>query len=116
MTVTLGTPLQSSACRVLMLGSGELGKEVVIALQQFGVEVFNIDRYANAPAMQVAHHSRVLDMANQEQLRALIDEVKPHFVVPEIEAVPMMCFFKLNQVDKLWSFLQQKPRAFNHEP
>ena len=87
MTVTLGTPLQSSACRVLMLGSGELGKEVVIALQRFGVEVFAADRYANAPAMQVAHHSRVLDMANPEQLRALIDEVKPHFVVPEIEAI-----------------------------
>ena len=87
MTVTLGTPLQSSACRVLMLGSGELGKEVVIALQRFGVEVFAADRYDNAPAMQVAHHSRVLDMANPEQLRALIDEVKPHFIVPEIEAI-----------------------------
>lgn len=87
MTVTLGTPLQSSACRVLMLGSGELGKEVVIAFQRLGVEVFAADRYANAPAMQVAHHSRVLNMANQEELRALIDEVKPHFIVPEIEAI-----------------------------
>ena len=87
MTVTLGTPLQSSACRVLMLGSGELGKEVAISLQRLGVEVFAADRYANAPAMQVAHHSRVLNMANPDELRALIDEVKPHFIVPEIEAI-----------------------------
>ena len=64
MSVTLGTPLQSSAFRVLMLGSGELGKEVAIALQRLGVEVFAADRYANAPAMQVAHHARVLNMAD----------------------------------------------------
>ena len=87
MTVTLGTPLQSSAFRVLMLGSGELGKEVAIALQRFGVEVFAADRYANAPAMQVAHHSRVLNMADRNELQALIDEVKPHLIVPEIEAI-----------------------------
>lgn len=87
MSVTLGTPLQPSAFRVLMLGSGELGKEVVIALQRFGVEVFAADRYANAPAMQVAHHSRVLNMANPQELQALVDEVKPHLIVPEIEAI-----------------------------
>ena len=87
MTVTLGTPLQSSAFRVLMLGSGELGKEVAIALQRFGVEVFAADRYADAPAMQVAHHSRVLNMADRDELQALIDEVKPHLIVPEIEAI-----------------------------
>jgi phosphoribosylglycinamide formyltransferase 2 len=87
MTVSLGTPLQSSAFRVLMLGSGELGKEVVIALQRFGVEVFAADRYANAPAMQVAHHSRVLNMTDRDALQALIDEVKPNLIVPEIEAI-----------------------------
>lgn len=87
MSVTIGTPLQSSAFRVLMLGSGELGKEVVIALQRFGVEVIAADRYANAPAMQVAHSSRVLNMADPAELRALIDEVKPHLIVPEIEAI-----------------------------
>lgn len=87
MSVTLGTPLQSSAFRVLMLGSGELGKEVVIALQRLGVEVFAADRYANAPAMQVAHHSRVLNMADPIALQALIDEVKPNLIVPEIEAI-----------------------------
>lgn len=87
MSVTLGTPLQSSAFRVLMLGSGELGKEVAIALQRLGVEVFAADRYANAPAMQVAHHSRVLNMADRTELQALVDEVKPHLIVPEIEAI-----------------------------
>lgn len=87
MTVTLGTPLQPSAFRVLMLGSGELGKEVVISLQRLGVEVIAADRYANAPAMQVAHHSRVLDMTDPQQLQALIDEVKPQLIVPEIEAI-----------------------------
>lgn len=87
MTVTLGTPLQSSAFRVLMLGSGELGKEVAIALQRLGVEVFAADRYANAPAMQVAHHSRVLDMTDRNALQALIDAVRPHLIVPEIEAI-----------------------------
>lgn len=87
MSVTLGTPLQPSAFRVLMLGSGELGKEVVIALQRLGVEVFAADRYANAPAMQVAHHSRVLNMADPLALQALVDEVKPNLIVPEIEAI-----------------------------
>lgn len=85
--ITIGTPLQSSAFKVLMLGSGELGKEVVIALQRLGVEVFAADRYANAPAMQVAHHSRVLNMTDKNELTALIEEVKPHLIVPEIEAI-----------------------------
>lgn len=97
MTVTIGTPLQSSAFRVLMLGSGELGKEVVIALQRFGVEIFAADRYANAPAMQVAHHSRVLDMTNREALQALIDEVKPHLIVPEIEAIATEVLLEVEQ-------------------
>lgn len=87
MTVRIGTPLQSSAVRVLFLGSGELGKEVVISLQRLGVEVIAADRYDNAPAMQVAHQHYTLDMSNPEALRQLIQDVKPHLIVPEIEAI-----------------------------
>jgi phosphoribosylglycinamide formyltransferase 2 len=84
---TLGTPLSLSATRVLLLGSGELGKEVAIELQRFGVEVIAADRYADAPAMQVAHRSHVLDMLDPAALRALIAQERPHLVVPEIEAI-----------------------------
>ena len=84
---TLGTPLTSSATRVLVLGSGELGKEVALELQRLGVEVIAADRYADAPAMQVAHRSHVLDMLDPVALRALIAQEKPHLVVPEIEAI-----------------------------
>ncbi|MEC7121137.1 MAG: formate-dependent phosphoribosylglycinamide formyltransferase [Pseudomonadota bacterium] len=87
MPLTLGTPLQSSAFRVLMLGSGELGKEVVISLQRLGVEVHAADRYADAPAMQVAHVAHVLNMADPDALQALVDHVKPNLIVPEIEAI-----------------------------
>lgn len=87
MTVRIGTPLQSSATRVLFLGSGELGKEVVISLQRLGVEVIAADRYDNAPAMQVAHRSYTLNMNDAKALKTLIDEVKPHLIVPEIEAI-----------------------------
>ncbi|HEX7990674.1 MAG TPA: formate-dependent phosphoribosylglycinamide formyltransferase, partial [Stenotrophomonas sp.] len=85
--ITLGTPLSPSATRVLLLGSGELGKEVAIELQRFGVEVIAADRYANAPAMQVAHRSHVLDMLDPAALKALIAQEQPHLVVPEIEAI-----------------------------
>ena len=84
---TLGTPLSPHAFRVLLLGSGELGKEVAIELQRFGVEVIAADRYADAPAMQVAHRSHVLDMLDGAAVRALIDAERPHLVVPEIEAI-----------------------------
>lgn len=87
MSVTVGTPLQSSAFRVLLLGSGELGKEVAISLQRLGVEVHAADRYADAPAMQVAHFSHVLTMTDATALKALIEEVKPNLIVPEIEAI-----------------------------
>jgi phosphoribosylglycinamide formyltransferase 2 len=86
MTV-LGTPLSPSATRVLLLGAGELGKEVAIELQRLGVEVIAADRYANAPAMQVAHRSHVLDMLDGAALAALIAAEQPHLVVPEIEAI-----------------------------
>ncbi|HEU4813615.1 MAG TPA: formate-dependent phosphoribosylglycinamide formyltransferase [Xanthomonadaceae bacterium] len=85
--VTLGTPLSPHATRVLMLGSGELGKEVAIELQRFGAEVIAADRYADAPAMQVAHRSHVLDMLDGAAVRALIERERPHLVVPEIEAI-----------------------------
>jgi phosphoribosylglycinamide formyltransferase 2 len=82
-----GTPLSPSAIRVLLLGSGELGKEVAIELQRFGCEVIAADRYADAPAMQVAHRSHVLNMLDGDALRSLIAEERPTLIVPEIEAI-----------------------------
>jgi phosphoribosylglycinamide formyltransferase 2 len=83
----IGTPLSSSATRVMLLGSGELGKEVIIALQRLGCEVIAVDRYANAPGMQVAHRSHVIAMTDGAALRGLIEQERPHLVVPEIEAI-----------------------------
>ncbi|WP_070887545.1 formate-dependent phosphoribosylglycinamide formyltransferase [Pseudomonas argentinensis] len=83
----IGTPLSPSATRVLLCGSGELGKELVIELQRLGVEVIAVDRYANAPAMQVAHRSHVINMLDGAALRAVIEQEKPHYIVPEIEAI-----------------------------
>ena len=83
----IGTPLSADATRVLLLGSGELGKEVAIELQRFGVEVVAVDRYANAPAMQVAHRSHVIDMLDGAAIRALVERERPHVIVPEIEAI-----------------------------
>lgn len=83
----LGTPLQPSAVKVMLLGSGELGKEVVIELQRLGVEVIAVDRYADAPAQQVAHRAHVIDMTDAKALRALVEAERPHLIVPEIEAL-----------------------------
>lgn len=83
----LGTPLTPSATRVMLLGCGELGKEVIIALQRFGVEVIGVDRYAHAPGHAVAHRAHVIDMADGAALRALIEHERPHIIVPEIEAI-----------------------------
>lgn len=83
----IGTPLTSGATRVMLLGSGELGKEVIIALQRLGVETIAVDRYADAPGHQVAHKAHTITMSDPDQLRALITEVKPDLVVPEIEAI-----------------------------
>ncbi|MES2035770.1 MAG: formate-dependent phosphoribosylglycinamide formyltransferase [Pseudomonadota bacterium] len=83
----LGTPLSASATRVMLLGSGELGKEVAIELQRLGVEVIAVDRYADAPAMQVAHRSHVVTMTDADALRAVIALERPHLIVPEIEAI-----------------------------
>ncbi len=84
---TLGTPCSAAAVRVLLLGAGELGKEVLIALQRLGVETIAVDRYAGAPGHQVAHRSHVIDMADPVALRRLIEAERPHIVVPEIEAI-----------------------------
>ena len=83
----IGTPLSPSALRVMLLGSGELGKEVVIELQRLGVEVIAVDRYGNAPAQQVAHRAHVIAMTDAKALRALVEKERPHLIVPEIEAI-----------------------------
>jgi len=93
----IGTPLTEMATKLLLLGSGELGKEVVIEAQRLGIEVIAVDRYANAPAMQVAHRSHVINMLDPSQLRAVIEEEKPDFVVPEIEAIHTPTLLELEQ-------------------
>jgi len=93
--VVLGTPLAASATRVLLLGSGELGKEVAIELQRFGCEVIAVDRYPNAPAMQVAHRSHVINMLDGDALRAVIEKERPRLIVPEIEAIATQALVEL---------------------
>lgn len=85
--LVLGTPLAASGTRVMLLGSGELGKEVAIELQRYGCEVIAVDRYPNAPAMQVAHRSHVISMLDGQALRALVERERPRLIVPEIEAI-----------------------------
>ncbi len=92
-----GTPLSPSAVRVMLLGAGELGKEVVIALQRLGVEVIAVDRYADAPAQQVAHRAHVIDMTDGAALRSLIDRERPDLVVPEIEAIATATLVELER-------------------
>jgi phosphoribosylglycinamide formyltransferase 2 len=96
-SVVLGTPLSPSATRVMLLGSGELGKEVLIALQRLGVETIAVDRYPNAPGHQVAHRAHVINMADGQALRALIEQEKPHLVVPEIEAIATDMLVEIEQ-------------------
>ena len=97
MSVTIGTPLQPSAFKVLLLGSGELGKEVVISLQRLGVEVHAADRYDHAPAMQVAHYAYTLNMADATALKQLIQDVKPNLIIPEIEAIATQVLVEIEQ-------------------
>jgi phosphoribosylglycinamide formyltransferase 2 len=94
---TIGTPLAPSATRVMLLGAGELGKEVAIELQRFGCEVIAVDRYPNAPAMQVAHRSHVINMLDGAALRALIEAERPALVVPEIEAIATATLVELER-------------------
>ncbi len=93
----LGTPLSSNATRVMLLGSGELGKEVVIALQRLGVEVIAVDRYPDAPGHQVAHRAYVIAMTDRDALRAVIEREQPHVIVPEIEAICTDLLVELEQ-------------------
>ncbi|MEO7999451.1 MAG: formate-dependent phosphoribosylglycinamide formyltransferase [Gemmatimonadaceae bacterium] len=93
----IGTPLSPSATKVLLLGSGELGKEVALELQRYGVEVIAVDRYANAPAMHVAHRSHVISMLDATELRRVIELEKPHYIVPEIEAIATTVLLELEQ-------------------
>ncbi len=95
--VTIGTPLSKTATKVLMLGSGELGKEVVIELQRLGVEVIAVDRYKNAPAMQVAHKSYVVSMLDGDAIREIIEKESPAYIVPEIEAIATDTLVELEQ-------------------
>ena len=95
--IKIGTPLTSSAIKVMLLGSGELGKEVVIEFQRYGVEVIAVDRYAHAPAMQVAHRSYVVSMLDGKALRDVIKKEKPHYIVPEVEAIATDTLLELEQ-------------------
>ena len=95
MNVTIGTPLQSSAFKVLLLGSGELGKEVVISLQRLGVEVHAADRYADAPAMQVAHFSYALNMADAAELKRLIQKFSRILLFLKLKRLRPKCWLKL---------------------
>ena len=97
MSVQIGTPLSATAKKVLLCGSGELGKEVAIELQRLGVEVIAVDRYANAPAMHVAHRSHVVDMLDGKALRDVIELEKPDLIVPEIEAIATDTLAELEQ-------------------
>jgi phosphoribosylglycinamide formyltransferase 2 len=97
----IGTPLSSAATRVMLLGSGELGKEVIIALQRLGVETIAVDRYANAPGHQVAHRSHVIDMTDGDALEALIAAEQPDLVVPEIEAIATARLVELEQAGRV---------------
>lgn len=94
----IGTPLTSSATRVMLLGSGELGKEVIIALQRLGIEVIAVDRYADAPGQQVAHRAHVIDMTDGAALLELVKQEKPHFIVPEIEALNTNALSQIEQL------------------
>ena len=96
-SVRIGTPLKGNAFRVLFCGSGELGKEVVLELQRYGVEVIAVDRYADAPAMQVAHRSHVIDMLDGASLRRVIEQERPNLIVPEIEAIATPELVKLEE-------------------
>ena len=93
----IGTPLTPSSTRVMLLGSGELGKEVIIALQRLGVETIAVDRYANAPGHQVAHRAHVINMADGDVLRALVEQERPHIIVPEIEAIATAMLEEIEQ-------------------
>jgi len=95
--ITIGTPFTDSATRMMLLGAGELGKEVAIEAQRYGIEVIAVDRYQHAPAMQVAHRSHVIDMLDGAALRKIVEQEQPHFLVPELEAIHTGVLLELEQ-------------------
>jgi len=95
--VKIGTPLSPGATRVMLLGAGEVGKEVIIALQRLGVEVIAVDRYANAPGQQVAHRAHVINMADGAAIRDVVERERPHLIVPEIEAIATEALVAIEQ-------------------
>ena len=95
--ISIGTPLTANATKVMLLGSGELGKEVVIELQRLGVEVIAVDRYENAPAQQVAHRAYTISMLDGDALRALVEKEQPDYIVPEVEAIATDTLVELEQ-------------------
>ena len=96
--LNIGTPLSRSATRVMLLGSGELGKEVIIALQRLGIETIAVDRYPNAPGHQVAHRAHVINMADGAALRELVEHERPHLIVPEIEALDTSMLIEIERL------------------
>jgi len=112
----IGTPLSNSATRVMLLGAGELGKEVIIALQRLGVEVIAVDRYPNAPGHQVAHRAHVIDMTDRAALRALVELERPDLIVPEIEAIATDALAAIES-DRLAEVIPTaRATQFDHEP
>ncbi len=98
---SIGTPFSPSATKVMLLGSGELGKEIIIALQRLGVETIAVDRYPNAPGHQIAHRAHVINMADSDALLKLIQEVQPHIIVPEIEAIATDSLVEIEQANNV---------------
>ena len=95
--INIGTPLTANATRIMLLGSGELGKEVTIEAQRFGVEVIAVDRYAHAPAMQVAHRAHAINMLDGKEVRRVVELEKPHYIVPELEAIATPTLLELEK-------------------
>ncbi len=116
MSVSIGTPFSSKSTKVLLCGSGELGKEVVVELQRYGVEVIAVDAYANAPAMQVADRARVLSMLDGEALRKVILEEQPDWVVPEVEAIATRSAGRTGRVRSGCGYSQCSRHPVDHEP
>lgn len=108
-TSLIGTPLSPAATKVMLLGSGELGKEVIIALQRLGIETIAVDRYPNAPGHQVAHRSHVIDMADGAMLRALVEGERPDVIVPEIEAIDTVMLMEIERLE--WARVIPTARA-----
>lgn len=113
--LTIGTALRPGATRVMLLGAGELGKEVAIECQRLGLEVIAVDRYADAPAMHVAHRSHVINMLDGAALKQLVAQEKPHYIVPEIEAIATDMLVELEKMGQHCCALCRSHPS-DHEP